>query len=91
MLILLQDIKKGEFIMGTKMTDVTLHIDENTGHDEREHFRDSLLNLNGVMAAASQDKTPHLIIVEYDPDTINSSEFLAAASQNGLHAELVGL
>lgn len=77
--------------MGTKMTDITLHIDENTSHDEREHFRDSLLNMKGVMAAASQDKTPHLIVVEYDPDTINSNEFLAAANQNGLHAELVGL
>ena len=77
--------------MGTKMTDVTLHIDENTSHDEREHFRDSLLNLNGVMAAASQDAQPHLMVVEYDPDTINSSEFLEAASKSGLHAELVGL
>lgn len=77
--------------MGTKMTDVTLHIDENTTHDEREAFRDSLLNMSGVMAAASQDAQPHLMVIEYDPDTINSSEFVSAASQNGLHAELVGL
>lgn len=77
--------------MATKMTDVTLHIDENTNHDEREAFRDSLLNMSGVMAAASQDKTPHLMVIEYDPDTVNSSDFLDAATGRGLHAELVGL
>ena len=73
------------------MTDVTLHIDENTTHDEREAFRDSLLNMGGVMAAASQDAQPHLMVIEYDPDTINSSEFVSIASKNGLHVELVGL
>ena len=77
--------------MGTKMTDITLHIDENTTHDDREAFRDNLLSMSGVMAAASPDAKPHLIVIEYDPDIINSSEFISAASQSGLHAELVGL
>ena len=77
--------------MGTKMTDITLHIDENTTHDDREAFRDNLLSMSGVMAAASQDAKPHLMVIEYDPDVIDSSEFINAASQSGLHAELVGL
>ena len=32
--------------MDIKMADVTLHIDEDTTHDKREAFRDSLLNLS---------------------------------------------
>lgn len=77
--------------MDIKMVDVTLHIDEDTTHDKREIFRDSLLNLNGVMTADSLDRKPHFMVVGYDPDAINSSELLVAATQNGLHAELIGL
>ena len=77
--------------MEPKMTDVTLHIDENTSHDEREALRDKLLSLHGVMAAAYHDTKPHLMVIEYDPDAIKSSEFLTAATSKGLHAELVGL
>ncbi|MCK5387608.1 MAG: ATP-binding protein [Gammaproteobacteria bacterium] len=77
--------------MSDKMVDVTLHLDENISHEDRENFRDSLLILNGVMAAACHDEKPHLIIIEYNPDTIKSSEFVKAAQDRGLHAELVGL
>ncbi|MDH5599791.1 MAG: ATP-binding protein [Gammaproteobacteria bacterium] len=73
------------------MADITLHIDENTTHDEREEFKDNLLNLNGVIKADSSDKRPHLMIIGYDPTKINSAALLVAASQNGLHAELIGL
>ena len=77
--------------MGIKMVDVTLHIDEDTSHDKREAFRDSLLNLSGVMTADSLDEKPHFMIVGYDPDVINSRDLLVDATRNGLHAELIGL
>ena len=77
--------------MKDTMVDVTLHLDEFISQEDRESIRDSLLNMNGVMAAACHDERPHLIIIEYNPDTINSSEFLKVAQDHGLHAELVGL
>ncbi len=77
--------------MNTKMADITLHIDENTTHDKRAAFRDSLLNLSGVMTADSLDKKPHFMVVGYDPNVINSMDLLADATRNGLHAELIGL
>ena len=77
--------------MDTKMTDITRHIDESTSHEKRESFRDSLLSMDGVMTADSLDKEPHLMVVGYDPDTVNSTEFLGAATRQGLHAELIGL
>jgi hypothetical protein len=76
--------------MDVKLADITLHIDENTSHDERENFRDVLLAMDGVMAADCNDKTSHLMLIEYDPDVINSIEFVNAAKKHGLHAELVG-
>lgn len=77
--------------MGTKMVDVILHLDENLSHDQREALRDALLVQDGVMAASSQDAKPHLMVVEYDPDTVNSSEFIEIAKAKGIHAELVGM
>jgi hypothetical protein len=76
--------------MGTRWAEVTLHIDEDTSHDERENFRDRLLGKDGVIAASCHDAKPHLMLIEYDPDIINSMEFVAEAKNKGLHAELIG-
>lgn len=77
--------------MSTNMSDITLHIDENTTHNDREALRDSILGLRGVMAADCHDDQPHLMIIEYDPEIVNSSEFLATVNKKGMHAELIGL
>jgi len=76
--------------MDTKLAEVTLHIDEATSHDERENFRDVLLAMDGVLAAAYHDEKPHLMLIEYNPDTIHSIEFVNTAKKHGLHAELIG-
>jgi hypothetical protein len=75
--------------MGKFDAGVTMHIDENTTHEDREALRDALLNLNGVMAAVYHDERPHLMIVVYDPERIKSIEFVNTAKSRGLHAELV--
>lgn len=77
--------------MTTKMVDVTLHIDEDTTHEERESFRDSLLSTTGVMSADIRDEKPHLMIVAYDPENITPQAFIAVAQRRGYHAELIGL
>jgi hypothetical protein len=75
--------------MGNIDAGVTLHIDENTTHEEREGFRDKLLGMGGVMAAAYHDEKPHLMVVIYDPGLVKSIEFVNAAKNAGLHAELI--
>lgn len=75
--------------MGNVDAGVTLHIDEGTTHDERENFRDALLGLNGVMAAAYHDEKPHLMVVVYDPALVKSIEFVNVAKSRGLHTELI--
>jgi len=77
--------------MGTKMVDVMLHIDEDITRNERESLRDKVLARDGVMAAAYHDKTPHLLVVEYDPDVLSSKAILDIVETAGVHAELVGL
>jgi hypothetical protein len=70
---------------------VTLHIDEDTTHAERENLRDRLLGRDGVFSASCHDERPHLMLIEYNPDIINSMEFVTEASNRGLHVELIGL
>lgn len=77
--------------MSDKLADVLMHIDENTTHEAREELRDELLSMEGVMAASYHDEKPHLIVLAYDPDVINSSAFIETAREQGLHAELIGL
>jgi hypothetical protein len=66
-----------------------MHIDENTTHEDREVFRDALLSMDGVMAAAYHDEKPHLMVIIYDPGLVKSIEFVNAAKLHGLHAELI--
>jgi len=75
--------------MGRLDAGVTLHIHENTTHNEREEYRDALLGLDGVMAAAYHDNRPHLMVVVYDPERSRSSDFINKANERGLHVELV--
>lgn len=75
--------------MGKVDAGVTLHIDENTTHDEREGFREALLGLDGVMAAAYHDERPHLVVIVYDPALVKSIDFVHVAKNRGLHAELI--
>jgi len=75
--------------MGKVDAGVTMHIDEDTTHEERENLRDALLGLDGVMAAAYHDDKPHLIVVVYDPAMVKSIEFVNTAKNRGLHAELI--
>ena len=77
--------------MESKMVDVMIHIDPETTHEQRDSLRDSILKNNGVDAAAYHDDKPHLMIVEYDPDVISSQQLLHVVTQQGCHAELVGL
>lgn len=75
--------------MGNFDAGVTMHIDENTTHEQRERFRDALLATDGVMAAAYHDEKPHLIVIIYDPGRVKSIEFVNAAKTQGFHAELI--
>jgi hypothetical protein len=77
--------------MTDQMVDITLHIDEDTSNEDREKLRDKILGMDGTMAAAYHDEKPHLMVIEYDPNVVNSLAFVKVAQDNGLHAELVGL
>jgi hypothetical protein len=47
--------------------------------------------LNGVATAEGHDAKPHLVIVTYDPEKVNSHDILATVKAQGVNAELVAL
>ena len=77
--------------MNIQLADVTLHIDKNLNSEQRGTIEESLRALDGVVSIHNPDKTPHLTLVEYDPDVITSHVILGRVTDQGAHAELVGL
>jgi len=66
--------------MDIKLVDVTLHIDENLSVEQRGTIEESLRAIDGVISVHNADKTPHLAVVQYNPDTTSSKDILQPKS-----------
>ncbi len=77
--------------MSKGLADVLVHVDQTLGHDRLASLTSTIAALNGVAVAEGHDAKPHLIIVTYDPDKVNSQDILAAVKAQGVSAELIGL
>ena len=73
------------------LADITLHIDENLNAEQRGTIEESLRALDGVVSVHNSDKAPHLTIVEYNPSEMDSQRILRRVTDQGAHAQLVGL
>jgi hypothetical protein len=67
-----------------------VHINESLSADEIHDIERELSGVRGVVCACAHEKTPHLLVVDYDPQTLRSHELLRHFESNGLHAALVG-
>jgi cell division protein FtsX len=77
--------------MSSNFSDVTIHIDEDLSPEVRLNIEDSIRALDGIVSVHNSSKTPHLTIVEYDLDEMDSQRILKRVTDQGVHAELVGL
>lgn len=77
--------------MDIKLTDVTIHIDENLNSDQRHSIEKTLRSMEGVVSVQNNDKTPHLAMIEYNPEVTSSHDILESVINQGVHAELIGL
>lgn len=73
------------------LTDVTVHVDETINKASRAKLEDALRSQDGVVSVHSSEKTPHLIVVTYDPDHATGKNVLKTVMGENLHAELIGL
>jgi cell division protein FtsX len=77
--------------MDINLVDITVHIDENLSPEQRIEVNDSIRALDGVVSVHGSSKTPHLTIVQYDPDVMDSQKILKRITDQGAHAELIGM
>lgn len=73
------------------LADLTLHVDEILEKETRAQLEKDLRSLEGVTSVRSSGKTPHLIVVTYDPHHAKSKDILKVALGEHLHAQLIGL
>jgi len=76
--------------MDIRMSDIMLHIDEELNAKEQAILESHMRKRHGVIGLGYHSKRPHLMIVEFDRDETSPKELLCAATNYGLHAELVG-
>ena len=78
-------------MMDIQLADVTVHIDEDLDITRRGQIEDRVRALDGVVSYHSADNTPHLAVVEYNPEQVDSATILDTVKGEGVNAELIGL
>jgi copper chaperone CopZ len=77
--------------MDIQLADVTIHVDENLDVTKRAEIEQKIRAIDGVVSVHNPDDKPHLAVVEYDPNKVNSKALLEVVKNEGVHAQLVGL
>lgn len=71
--------------------DVTVHIDETFDHARLEKVAEGVRRSSGVSSVDFHDKKPHFMLVRYDPSMISSNDIHRLVTEQGVHAEMIGL
>jgi hypothetical protein len=67
-----------------------VHINESLSDDQIHNIEKTLSSVRGIVSACTHNKTPHLMVVDYDPQTIHARELLSHLQRSGVHASLIG-
>lgn len=76
--------------MNSYNANVVVHIDESLSQEQILAMERRMALETGVESACVHDRTPHLMVIDYDPRQTRSARLLGAIRNNGLHAELIG-
>jgi hypothetical protein len=77
--------------MGNDLVDVTIHIDEALDHARLQTVAERLRQAPGIASAVFHDTKPHFLLVRYTPAEIDALGVHRLVTQQGVHAELIGL
>ncbi len=69
---------------------LVLHVDDALGEARRSDIETALESEQGICSARFTERRPHLILVEYDPDLMSSTNILDRVNRQSVHAELIG-
>jgi hypothetical protein len=71
--------------------DITVHIDETLDHTRLALVAERLRKGRGIASALFHDTKPHFLLVRYDPSVIDATAVHRLVTEQGVHAELIGL
>ena len=77
--------------MSDNTVDVTVHIDETLDHTRLEAVAERVRKGVGIASAVFHDTRPHFLLVRYDPGKISSDAVFRMVTDQGVHAELIGI
>jgi hypothetical protein len=83
-------ITSKESYMSDYIASVVVHIDESLSDDQIHAMEKDISYAGGVYSACVHERTPHLMVVDYDPMETQSIALLHNFQNHGLHAELIG-
>ena len=76
--------------MNSYNANIVVHIDENLSNEQIQEMEKRLSMEAGVQSACVHDRTPHLMVIDYDPREVGAGQLLNNFHSSGLHAVLVG-
>jgi len=76
--------------MPTYNANVVVHIDESLSAKQLYDVEKDLSDVTGVVSACVHERTPHLMVVDYNSRAVHSETLLGHITRGGLHAEFVG-
>ena len=77
--------------MGKETVNITVHIDEALDHARLEMVSERVRKGRGIVSAEFHDTKPHFLLVRYDPSVIDSIAVHRLVTEQGVHAELIGI
>ncbi|MEQ1667003.1 MAG: hypothetical protein ABL868_00975 [Sulfuriferula sp.] len=77
--------------MNTSISDFIIHIEESLTPEQMSSLADAIREHACVVSAGSASRTPHMMMVAYDPDCGHSHEILSHVHRQGFHASSIGL
>jgi hypothetical protein len=72
-------------------SDILIHIGESLDDEHIHNLEKQISFENGIYSACINEKARHLMLVDYDPESVHATDILQHVKQTGLHAELIGL
>lgn len=71
--------------------DLLIHVNETLGVTERASLEEYLRKVDGVIAPRFNRETPHLLLVTYDPQEVDTRNLLNRVKAKGYSAQLIGM
>jgi hypothetical protein len=70
--------------------EIVVHVDETLGESQRSELVDFLVSTDGIESAEFCPLRWHLMLVQYNRESLNSQDVLGRVHARNVHAELIG-